>query len=230
MLCAGREHCGLISDRTRIGEQIRWTLGQILGIVRVEKLLATLAEWVSPSTTETCGRREAARRQRHLLRALPPVCPGIGHLEALVASKFEGSEAVFARLDNEMSWQVGNIACLTAADGRKDPGPARATTIAAEAPAADIAFGEPNPDARCDGAGGPRQGGLLPVPTYGGPGEGPKRSVVHFASLAAPRRERQAERPARLPRARDIGWKYNSKPSKDGEDNLAPRADWASRA
>ena len=55
--------------------------------------------------------------------------------------------------------------------------------------------------------------------TYGGDGDGPKRSVLHFAGRWLPLGEGSARKGQLVVCVREtIGWKYDSKPPKKGED------------
>ena len=54
---------------------------------------------------------------------------------------------------------------------------------------------------------------------YGGDGEGPKRSVLHFAGRWLPLGEGSKRKGQLVVCVREtIGWKYLSKPDKDGND------------
>jgi hypothetical protein len=224
VLCAGgREHCGSIGDRTRIGEQIRWSpWGTILEITRVEKPLATHYEWVSFfQYGNFAGAKKLLDANATYYVLFHQHAPESAISKRFVAAKYEGSEAVFARLDNEMSRQVGNIACVSPPlMGEKIQDLRARRRLAASAPAAEIALGEPNPDAADVAAHvAIAREAYNQCLSYGGAGEGPKRSVVHFAGRWLPLGESGKRKGQLVCCVREtIGWKYNAKPSKDGED------------
>ena len=96
----------------------------------------------------------------------------------------------------------------------------RAQAAAPETPNGDIAFGEPNPDT-------PDISNKVAIAkeayqqclTYGGDGDGPKRSVLHFAGKWLPLGEGSQRKGQLVCTVREtIGWKYVGKPSPDGED------------
>ena len=88
------------------------------------------------------------------------------------------------------------------------------------APFAEVAFGEKNPDS-------PDIQAKVAIAkeayeqclTYGGPGEGPKRSVLHFCGRWLPLGEGPSRKGQLVCLVREtIGWKYDTKPPKEGKE------------
>ena len=103
-----RETCGALMDRFRMGEQIKWTpWGTIASIVRVEKPLASHYEWVSFfQAGNFAGVKQYLDKEATYYLITHTIFPESPAQPRFNAVKFEGQEAVFKRLDNEMSRQV----------------------------------------------------------------------------------------------------------------------------
>ena len=220
-----RSTCGSSGDRMRMGEQIKWSpWGTVLGILRVEKPLETHFEWVSYfQEMNFAGVKKLLDKEcvyYMIMHTISPESPASPRFNAV---KFEGNEAIFARLDKEMDRQNKNIGVISptlTGEKLKDLRLRRAQAAAAETPNGEIAFGEPNPDT-------PDISNKVAIAkeayqqclTYGGDGDGPKRSVLHFAGKWLPLGEGSQRKGQLVCTVREtIGWKYVGKPSPDGED------------
>jgi hypothetical protein len=137
------------------------------------------------------------------------------------AVKFEGQEAVFKRLDNEMSRQATFISCISptfTGDKLKDLRMRRAAKLAG--PAEEIAEGEKNAGtADIQAKVAIAREAYEQCLTYGGPGDGPKRSVLHFCGRWLPLGEGSNRKGQLVIVVREtIGWKYDTKPPKPGKE------------
>ena len=218
-----RDTCGALADRFRMGEQIKWTpWGQIAQIVRVEKPLASHFEWVSFfQMANFAGVKKYLDKEADYYVITHTLFPESPAAPCFNAMKFSGQEDVFKRLDNEMSRQGGNISCISptfTGDKLKDLRMRRAVAI--DADASQVAFGEKNhasADIQAKVAIAKEAYNLCL--TYGGPGEGPKRSVLHFCGRWLPLGEGSNRKGQLVCLVREtIGWKYDTKPPPPGKE------------
>ena len=220
VLCAGgREQCGSVGDRLRIGEQLRWSpWGAIVSIVRVEKPLVTHYEWVNFfHYANFAGVKKLLDPNATYYCLLHQYAPESATSRRFLAAKYVGADAVFGRLDAEMARQAGNVSVISAPlVGEKIRDLRARRRRALDAPSSEIAVGEPNPDTlEVRGAVELAKEAYAQCLTYGGEGEGPKRSVVHFAGRWLPLGEGSARKGQLVCCVREtIGWKYNAKPPK----------------
>jgi len=228
----GRENCGMLKERFRLGEQIKWSpWGTILSIVRVEKPLTTHYEFTSFFAVNNYADLKKFLDNEVIYYCILNVfAPESKKSPLFVARRFVGQKAVFQRLDNEMSRQNGNISVIsTTLAGEKlrdlrarralindqddmtvcnnDPRvPGDQAAIAREAYHQCLTFGEPaSTTAARLGAGG---------------AEGPKRSVLHYAGCWLPLGEASNRKGDLVITVREtIGWKYGLKSKKGGDED-----------
>ena len=228
LLGAGtRESCGSVADRTRVGEQLKWSpWGAVLSIVRVDKPLPSHFEWVSfLNVANFAGVKNLMASDIVYYVITHTLAPESSDSRRFAAAKFDGPEAVFDRLagpeKSEISRQTGNVAIISppfSGDKLKDLRARRQALLGASAE--KIAWGQPKPfDATIEGEIEIAREAYSQCLNYGGDGEGPKRSVLHFAGRWLPLGEGSKRKGQLVVCVREtIGWKYLSKPSKDGND------------
>ena len=222
-----RESCGSLADRTRIGEQIKWSpWGGVLSIVRVDKPLPSHFEWVSfLNVANFAGVKTLMADDIVYYVITHTLAPESSDSRRFAALKFDGAEAVFNRLagpeKSEISRQTGNVAVVSpplTGDKLKDLRQRRKARL--EASAEEVAWGQPKPlDAKISAEIEIAREAYGQCLNYGGDGEGPKRSVLHFAGRWLPLGEGSKRKGQLVVCVREtIGWKYLSKPDKDGND------------
>ena len=219
-----REACGASADRMRVGEQIGWSpWGLVLSITRVEKPLPTHFEWVSFFDR---GNYSAVRSMVDqdcvyycLLHHNLPVDP---EGKRLIVRKLVGANDVCQRLAgvdgaSEMSRQRGNISCVSAPlQGEKLLDLRKRRAILSEEDNMEMAIvgeGEPLPThMRYRGDIALAKEAYQQCLTYGGDGDGPKRSVLHFCGRWTPVGEGTQRRGQLVVCVREtIGWKYTGR-------------------
>ena len=89
-----------------------------------------------------------------------------------------------------------------------------------DAPASEVAFGEKNhATADIQAKVAIAKEAYEQCLTYGGPGDGPKRSVLHFCGRWLPLGEGSNRKGQLVCLVREtIGWKYDTKPPKEGKE------------
>jgi len=222
-----RDTCGSLAERFRMGEQIVWgPWGNILSILRVEKPLDTHYEFSTFfSIANYAAVRKALDANVVYYCVLHHFAPESKQSPRFVCRKFCGAKEVFARLDNEMSRQSGNIsvvspplsgeklrdlrarrmltADMTDAEVCNNDArvPADQAALAREAHQQCLYYGEP--------------AAALAGRLGGGGAEGPKRSIIHYGGKWLPLGEGANRKGDLIICVREtIGWKYTSKPTK----------------
>ena len=228
-----KESCGSLSERFRMGEQIKWgPWGNIVSLLRVEKPLETHYEWASFfSMSNFAAVKKFLDREVVYYCILNQYAPENKQSPLFVCKKFVGAKAVFDRLDNEMSRQAGNISCISAPlAGEKLRDLRTRRMLTADVDDLTIANGDPNVPAeqvelareaykQCLNFGQTlsQQANRLGQ----GGAEGPKRSVVHFCGKWLPLGEGSKRKGDLVITVREtIGWKYNTKPPKPAADGV----------
>ena len=190
--------------------------------VRVEKPLATHFEWVSFfQQGNFAGVKKYMDSDVVYYMIMHTISPATKAAPGFNAVKFVGQDEVFKRLDNEMSRQGGNVAVVSptiTGPKLKDLRLRRAAALEAEA--SEVAFAEKNPNsADVQAKVAIAKEAYEQCLTYGGPGDGPKRSIIHFAGRWLPLGEGSERKGKLVCTVREtIGWKYQSKPAKPGPD------------